>query len=1136
MKKFSVVLAAFLLVALAVPLAVTGKAAPVEPATMETDEPAGKAVQEEGLAPLANPASDFTYTVANGKVTITGYTGKSLEAVIPAKIGGYPVTAIADKAFYARYTLTDIVLPDSVTSIGDYAFFNCHAPVAVPAGVTSIGEHAFDGCGMTSVTIPAGVTSLGDYAFTQCYRLSEVSFNAVNLSSSRAFDQAGGDDGVRVTFGKTVKQIPAYLFCGCSKLISAALPDSVTSIGEYAFYNCGSLTTVTIPDSVTSIGESAFYGCGMTSVTIPAGVTEIREGTFFGCEALTSATISAGVTSVGDDAFASCSSMTTVTIPASVTSIGDNAFYACSSLKSVTIPENVKAIGTNAFDSCYGLTEIVYNAVRVPDLTYWGVFKGAGSEAGQTSVRIGTAVERIPAYLFSGCSGLTTVTIPDNVTEIGDHAFYGCKNLTAVSLPQSVTTLKESLFSDCSSLTAVTIPDSVTSLETGIFSGCSSLTSITIPDSVTSLGTEIFVDCSSLTTVTLPDSVTSLGTGTFGNCSSLTSITIPDSVTDIGDYAFYRCVSLTAVENAAGVTSLGEGAFSGCGSLTAFTIPEGVTSIKNDTFRDCCSLNGITLPAGLTELGNMAFSNCRVLTSITIPKGVTTIGQFAFADCYELSSVTIRKGVREIGAYAFARCYALSEVVLPDGLTEIGEGAFVTGGVARLTLPVSLTVVDQRAFEHCFSLAEVYYGGRETEWLRVSVGERNSSLLSASFHFAEIPPIITEQPADQNVLTGSTAVFTVTAEGTHLTYQWQFSENGGGSWISCDPAEGAAASFQFTVSESLDGRLYRCVVTDEYGTVTTDAAKLTVLSAEGMPAFKSQSLVLSGEIGVNFYMDLSQLAGETRSASYVEFTVGKGEPVKAAFDANKTNSKGYFGFTCYVRSVEMADTITAVYHYGDGKTVTKDYSVERYIQAIEKNASGYDPRMVALARAIADYGHYAQSYLAQVNGWTVGDRFAEMSLHFTDEYDYENILSKVQVNAFIKEIYGSTITKATYKLHLDTDTVLDVLLTTSDGAAPTDVTVTTHDEETGKETTVKATPELDNQGRYLIRITGISAHRLGNMMTITGTAGTKFTIEVSPLSFVRSILSSDSQTEEAKDCVSSLYRYYEATMAYRGRG
>ena len=352
--------------------------------------------------------------------------------------------------------------------------------------------------------------------------------------------------------------------------------------------------------------------------------------------------------------------------------------------------------------------------------------------------------------------------------------------------------------------------------------------------------------------------------------------------------------------------------------------------------------------------------------------------------------------------------------------------------------------------------------------------------------------------------------------------------------VAAVPADKVFAELVFEIAEPGQTETISVEVAErnENVAVTDEEAEEIVIN-EPVPEFKSQSLILSGEIGVNFYMDLSVLDEETRGASYVEFTVGKGNPEKVPFNANKTNKKGYFGFTCYVRSIEMADTISAVYHYGDGKTVTKEYSVVKYIEAIEKNASNYSAKMVALAHAIADYGHYAQPYLADVNGWTVGDEFAEMTLHFTDEYDYADILSKVQANAFAKAVDGSTITKATYKLHLDTDTVLDVLLTTSDGAAPTDVTVTTRDEETGKETTVKATPFKDNQGRYVIRITGISAHRLGNMMTITGTAGTRFTIEVSPLSFVRSILNNASQTEEAKDCVSALYAYYAATMAYR---
>ena len=300
------------------------------------------------------------------------------------------------------------------------------------------------------------------------------------------------------------------------------------------------------------------------------------------------------------------------------------------------------------------------------------------------------------------------------------------------------------------------------------------------------------------------------------------------------------------------------------------------------------------------------------------------------------------------------------------------------------------------------------------------------------------------------------------------------------------------------------------------------------------PAFKTQSLVLSGEIGVNFYMDLSGLTDKERSASYMEFTVGKtGAPVQAAFNANKTNDKGYYGFTCYVTSIQMADTITAVYHYGNGNTVSKEYSVERYIQAIENNASSYSDKMVALARAIADYGYYAQIYLSDLHTWTIGNEYAAMSLHFTDKYDHADILSKVQGKAFVKTISGSNVTAAAYKLHLDSETTVDVFLTTSDGTEPANVKLTVRNEETGKTTTAAVTPVKQSDGRYMIRVTGISAHKLGDMMTITGTAGKQFEIQVSALSYVRSVLNSDSQSVYAKNCVAALYKYYEKVLAYR---
>ena len=290
------------------------------------------------------------------------------------------------------------------------------------------------------------------------------------------------------------------------------------------------------------------------------------------------------------------------------------------------------------------------------------------------------------------------------------------------------------------------------------------------------------------------------------------------------------------------------------------------------------------------------------------------------------------------------------------------------------------------------------------------------------------------------------------------------------------------------------------------------------------PAFKSQSLVLSGEIGVNFFLDLPSIDGVDYWQSYMEFKVGNGKPVKVMFDPDKTNSKGYYGFTCYVSSIEMADTITATFHYGTGKTISKEYSVARYIESFDKNAGKYDEKTVDLIHAIADFGHYEQIYLSDVNGWTIGENYREMTNYYTTEFDYPTILSAVESKAFVKPTGNANVEKATYKLHLDSVTTVDVFLTVKSG-----VTLTASATFNGK--TYSAVKQSD--GRYMVQIPNISAHQLGDMITITGNAGGAFTVKVSALSYTRSVLNSTATNTAAKDGLSALYKYYAAVLAYR---
>ena len=232
----------------------------------------------------------------------------------------------------------DYYIPDSVTSIGDYAFWGCSylTSVTIPDSVTSIGENAFTYCdGLTSVTIPAGVTSIGENTFRGCRSLTSITIpDSVTSIGNSAFEE-------------------------CGNLGSVALPAGVTSIGEKAFSECSSLTSITIPDSVTGIGRYAFYQCtSLTGVDIPSGITSIEEGTFCGCDGLTKIVIPDSVTSIADSAFLGCDNLTEVTLPAGVTSIGPYAFSRCSSLTSVTIPAGVTYLGNGAFSDCDSLNRI----------------------------------------------------------------------------------------------------------------------------------------------------------------------------------------------------------------------------------------------------------------------------------------------------------------------------------------------------------------------------------------------------------------------------------------------------------------------------------------------------------------------------------------------------------------------------------------------------------------------------------------------------------------------------------------------------------------------------------------------------------------------------------------------------------
>ncbi len=547
-------------------------------------------------------------------------------------------------------SITSVVLPNGVTSIGEYAFGCCYSlkSVTIPDSVTSIGEDAFEDCtALASVTIPDSVTSIGRDAFYDCSSLKEV-----HIQSIEAW--------CKIDFAGSTSNPLSYahnLYWNGSLVTDLVIPDSVTSIGNYAFYNCTSLTSVTIPDSVTSIGDYAFRGCtSLPSVTVPDPVISIGNYAFENCISLTSVTIPDSVTSIGEYAFSRCSSLQ-YNAKDGVYYLGNatNPYVAVikanTSITSVVLPNGVKCIGCGAFEDCSFLTSLTLPTM---EQTLSCLFSSVPTSLKEVTVLGGN----ICNYAFQNCTSLKSVTIGKSVISIGDSAFSGCSSLTSVTIGNSVTSIGGQAFWGCSSL-QYNVKDGVyylgnaTNPYVAVIDADTSITSVVLPNGVKCIGGSAFEDCSALTSVTIGDSVTSIGGYAFEDCSSLTSITIPDSVTSIGDKAFYGCTSLTSVTIGDSVTSIGNYAFQSCSALTSITIPDSVTSIGDYAFRSCSSLASVTIGNSVTSIGERAFHGCTSLASVTIGNSVISIGDSAFSGCSDLRIVYAKGNAFSIGSSAF---------------------------------------------------------------------------------------------------------------------------------------------------------------------------------------------------------------------------------------------------------------------------------------------------------------------------------------------------------------------------------------------------------------------------------------------------------------------------------------------------
>ena len=477
--------------------------------------------------------------------------------------------------------ITEVIILDGVTSIGNYAFYGCSNlnKVTIPDSVTSIGAVAFYGCSsLTEIKIPNGVTSIKSGTFEGCTSLKNI------------------------TIPDSVTQIGNNAFSNCSSLTEITIPESVTAIGGFTFYKCRSLSKVNVLGRLASIGDSAFYYCdALTEISIPSGVAYISRYAFYSCSALTEINLTADATYIGDSAFRSCGSLKKINVPDSVEYIGIDTFYGCTSLTEINIPKKITAISDGAFRSCHSLTKI---------------------DIKENVTSIGNSA-------FNTCKSLTEINLSSNITAIGEYAFYGCEAVTKIDLPSTVTAIGTSAFYGCRSLTEFTIPSGVTVIADYTFFNCPNLKKINIPNGVTSFGNFAFYQCTSLTEVNIPNAVTSIGERAFDSCSALKDVWYTGTLEDKGKITIgayntglnnatwhysYKNDTLTFL------VSNGEAILTGCsadanGNITIpNTIADAtVTTISDNAFKDCSNVTRINIPSSVNFIGDNVFVGCSSL-------------------------------------------------------------------------------------------------------------------------------------------------------------------------------------------------------------------------------------------------------------------------------------------------------------------------------------------------------------------------------------------------------------------------------------------------------------------------------------------------------------------------------------------
>ena len=700
-----------------------------------------------------------TVVIGDGLTIINSSMFYNCTGLLNATIGS-GVETISTNAFYGCSNLLSVAFGDNLKTIGSSCFSNCKKlqNVVLPSGVTAIESSAFYNCtGLQSINLPSSITTLGSSFLYKCTGMTELYFNIKNdpdyTSNHSNYTALGtSSESLRVTFGKDVERVPAYIFYNVSSSSKPKITEVVFEEGSVC----------------KSIGTKAFYS-----------ISSLQSVDFGGC-----------LESVESEVFYNCKGLVNAILPDSLKSIGKETFAFCEMLQEIRIGKGVESIGEKAFLYCYDVEDFYFNSTKLPDFgDDNSTFANVGSHATNCRLVIGKDVERIPAQLF-GYSGNGNLLVKECVFEegskcriIGKSAFKRSQKLEKITFPNTIELVEEYAFSNCTKLAEVHIFDenkfaqiNFESYESNplnyakkLYKNGEMITRLML-DNVINIANYAFYNANTLLSVTFSDNVKTVGSSAFYGCSAITEIHTADvakfmqisfkswssnplnyaynlyennvlvenlvcDAEDVGDYAFYGARCLTSVTFGNNVKNVGVSAFYKCSNITAvhcldvgnFTqIDFGNSESNPMQYSGNLYVNGELLEnlivGNVTKIGDFAFYNAKCLKTITIGKDVENIGINPFVSCVNVTSVV----VDEESSWYTSRDSIGQEVnsiikidgnelisgftssVIPDTTQVIQTYAFAKSYIVSVTIPHSVTAMYNNAFSSCSRLEEVH--------------------------------------------------------------------------------------------------------------------------------------------------------------------------------------------------------------------------------------------------------------------------------------------------------------------------------------------------------------------------------------------------------------------------------------------